>query len=948
MANKKRILLVNEYSQLNTGFSTYWYYVLPYLFNTDKYEIAEQAVYTHCLHPKINDTPWKVYPNEPDPRNAGEIALYQKDKINQFGKWKFEQICLDFKPDIVIDIRDPWMSSWINQSVYRQYFHYMAMPTVDGQPQKLEWLQDYQNCNTLLTYSEWAKNVLEAESGGKIKIKAVASPGADIKTFVPKDKAALRSAIGLQDNLFIVQTVMRNQPRKLFPDMLRMFALYLKKCQNAGRDDLASKSFMHWHTTNPDLGWNIPDEIRKHKLSHKVLFTYMCDTCNIVNLGFYQGDSCVCQNCHKSTMRLPNTAMGVSRETLANLMALPDIYIQYSICLAKGQEVLSDNGWKPIEEIQINDKVLTHTGQYQRVLNTFVNNLGNRKMYKVSVDSDIENLIGTEDHPIYAITKKNIAPDNKNGAREYLGTQLRLNKKLPTPDWVPINELSNGDLVCQYVNQSIIDVEKIDLADYAKENDVINYDTIDISCGDSYPRYIDIDEEFCKLLGLFAADGCSGGNNSIRITLHNREKEYQDFVINNFTKLCEKAISVDFYQNRNAVDISLYSTIHQKLFKEILGSGLNKCLPKWVQYLPLNKQLMIICGLFMGDGHYNKKNNVSVYVTISKTLCDQVKVLLQRNKIYYNLHIDYRKNQKDGKNRQPQYRFEVAGNIANNEFVTKRSSTNSLYIDNFYLQKIKSIEEVDYNDKVFNIEVENDNSFITKLCVTHNCEGYGMPPNDAKACGIPIMAVDYSAMSEQAHAPGGIPIKVQRYFQESTMQTGQLRALPDNEDTAEKLFDFACKTKEQQTAIGREGREFVEKYYSWESVAKIWEEIIDATPVPDQSQTWLSPPKTFTPNLSSIPQNVNNQQFVYWCCHNVLGQPDAGGSPTIQRIVGLLEQGFEQGQDGEGRPVRMPVDRNKVLQMFINQINQRNALEEQRYAVATGQNNQPSFRFTKV
>lgn len=539
---KKRILIVNEFSELNTGFSTYMHYLIPRLYKTGKYEIAEQAVYTHCLHPKIGEVPWRVYPNEPDPRDGAAVQVYQQDKLNQFGKGQFDEICLDFQPDIVITIRDWWMDSWIEKAAYRRCFKWITMPTVDGEPQKQEWLDTYKTADKLLTYSHWGKSLLERQSNGQLKVEAVASPCPDLNIFKPPaDKAALRQSMGIKNDLFIIQSVMRNQPRKLYPDLMKVFAKYLKKCENAGLHDLASRSFLYFHTTYPDLGWNLPVELRKHKLSHKVLFTYMCDNCGAAYPSFFNGEACLCKNCGQPSCRLPNTAMGVDRTTLAKIMSVADVYIQYSVC-----------------------------------------------------------------------------------------------------------------------------------------------------------------------------------------------------------------------------------------------------------------------------------------------------------------------------------------------------------------------------------------------------EGFGMPINDAKACGVPVMAVEYSAMTEQAHNGGGIGLPVQRFFQEPVGQTNQLRAFPDNEVASQKLFEFATASQEYRDNLGKEARACVEKHYDWDNVAKTWERIIDAIPVDTHDKTWLSVPQLIQPAMQ-IPNNLDNAQFVHWCYTNILKAPQDINTHVAQKTIELLNVGHETGQGEDGRPIRMPVDRNRVLQSMFGLLQYKNQFENHRY-----------------
>jgi hypothetical protein len=191
--SKKRILFVGEFSQFHTGFSTYLKEIIARLYHTDKYEIAELGVYLPEGHPAEMEVPWKVYPNQPHPQAPQEVQqAYNSNPFNVFGSWKFNETLLDFKPDIVINISDPWMQHFINASPLRRHFKYLHMPTVDSEPQKVEWIQDYMKCDGILTYSHFGKRTLEFQSNNKIPVLAVASPGADPVEFTPRDKNEIK------------------------------------------------------------------------------------------------------------------------------------------------------------------------------------------------------------------------------------------------------------------------------------------------------------------------------------------------------------------------------------------------------------------------------------------------------------------------------------------------------------------------------------------------------------------------------------------------------------------------------------------------------------------------------------------------------------------------------------------------------------------------------------
>ena len=99
---KLRILWCGEASFLNTGYAIYAKEILSRLYETDKYVIAELACYAGADNPQIKDSPWRIYPVLPC--NQEEAGIYASSQSYQFGEWRFDDVCLDFKPYVVIDI----------------------------------------------------------------------------------------------------------------------------------------------------------------------------------------------------------------------------------------------------------------------------------------------------------------------------------------------------------------------------------------------------------------------------------------------------------------------------------------------------------------------------------------------------------------------------------------------------------------------------------------------------------------------------------------------------------------------------------------------------------------------------------------------------------------------------------------------------------------------------
>ncbi len=271
---KKRILFCSEATFLNTGYATYTREILNYLHSTGKYEIAEMAAYGEKNDPRAANIPWKYYgvmPNQNSEPKASEeeMKAYNSNPTNQFGAWSFEYVCLDFLPDFVCDIRDFWMLDFAERSPFRDYFKWVIMPTVDARPQARQWIATYANADACLTYSDWAGGILQDQSGGKINYLGSSPPSAHPAYSPVSDKTLHKIQMGIDPSYKIIGTVMRNQRRKLYPDLFEAFRKFLDMSKD-------KKYYLYCHTSYPDLGWDIPELLQQHNLASHVLFTYIC------------------------------------------------------------------------------------------------------------------------------------------------------------------------------------------------------------------------------------------------------------------------------------------------------------------------------------------------------------------------------------------------------------------------------------------------------------------------------------------------------------------------------------------------------------------------------------------------------------------------------------------------------------------------------------------------
>ena len=325
--SKKRVLLVSEAHYLGSGFGTYAKELLTRLHKTDKYELAEFASYANMGEHR--NVPWLFYANLPQQNNKAETDVYNSNTIHAFGGWRFDKVCLDFKPDIVLCYRDPWMDNWIEQSALRPYFHWVWMPTVDSAPQRQEWIDTFSTCDAVLAYSEFGGEVLQRQGKDTINFQGCASPGIDPSVYKPLPKADHRKEMGIDPDCFIVGTVMRNQKRKLFFELMKVFRLFLDQAP----PEIAAKTFLYLHTSYPEkIGWDIANGMIDNGLGGKLLMSYICRNCKQCFPHIFQDAIRTCKFCGQFSAVCPTVALGIPAEELPKIYNLFDIYVQYAIC----------------------------------------------------------------------------------------------------------------------------------------------------------------------------------------------------------------------------------------------------------------------------------------------------------------------------------------------------------------------------------------------------------------------------------------------------------------------------------------------------------------------------------------------------------------------------------------------------------------------------------------
>ncbi len=336
MTYKKKLLFYGENSLLNSGYGTYAYNLLHKLAASGRYEITEIAGFGDGADPRIKDLPWSYRPNTPQAHQTELMAQYQSRPSHAFGEFVMDGVCLDFRPDVVLSIRDIWFDNYVWLTPARKYFNHIQLAPVDSAPQQPSWITDFASCNAILTYSDYGLDVLKKEGQGNLPLIKSAFAGVDTNHFKPLNKEVCRRSLGIPEDAFVVGSAMRAQPRKLFADLLKTFTKFIETAPAP----IAAKSYLVLHTKYPDISFDFNALLQEFGIGHRVFFSYVCDTCRAVHSSLFRGGKAICKACGQHAAVMPGIQNGINSQSLAYVFNAMDCYVQYANCEGFGMPMV--------------------------------------------------------------------------------------------------------------------------------------------------------------------------------------------------------------------------------------------------------------------------------------------------------------------------------------------------------------------------------------------------------------------------------------------------------------------------------------------------------------------------------------------------------------------------------------------------------------------------------
>ena len=399
---------------------------------------------------------------------------------------------------------------------------------------------------------------------------------------------------------------------------------------------------------------------------------------------------------------------------------------QLSSCFPKGEKVLTYNGFKNIEEIKIDDFVVTHKNRFRRVYEVLERDY-NQTVYKFDIAGfPKETIKCTQEHPILTLDC------------EFLNKEFSATSK-----WIEAKDIKKGDFVQISYPAYTHNQDKILVSDYLqlKGIDIVD-DRVVIKrekCGyEDYARsyynnqvssinnIIPLNDDFMRLIGYYITEGYIKRDlSSIHFTFGSKEREYIDDTAKILKNLFE--VNITIIENRdNSTSISVHNKLLANFLYSLIGGGFDKkYLTDVLLYAKNQKHILI--GAFRGnkctidDGIALSLSNRELIrqlynIALREGLTPKISVSkaspLATTQPYI-LEIQYI-HDKDF--------IELVGKNLHKIEVKELKKDNSLiWFEGNFFAKVNNIQTQKTDEVVYNLEVEDDHSFVVNNVAVHNC-----------------------------------------------------------------------------------------------------------------------------------------------------------------------------------------------------------------------------------
>lgn len=356
-------------------------------------------------------------------------------------------------------------------------------------------------------------------------------------------------------------------------------------------------------------------------------------------------------------------------------------------CLPAGEQISLGNRWVNIESLKPSDFVIGEDGRPHRVRAVMTRNYTGT-IRCIQPISPYNRFQLTPEHPVFAIKRNAVGRRVRHGWLTEVSTKKLLTQ---VPQYVKAKELERGDFLI---------FPKI-------KNDIVTY--------------FSDDELF--LLGLYLAEGSTYVHKQLKVavvafSLSEKETVLIEKLCSSLARFTGKKPMQIKDRKKHAIEVRIYSKeLHEFCLQHCGKKAATKELSNEVMSLSPDKLAIFMDAYWMGDGNIlQRKGSILMRAgTASEKLARQLQELFARRGIYASIQV--RKASEDMIQGRKIYR--------NTQYILTytpdKKWTKVRETPDYFMVPIEKIEDELFNGPVFNLDVEDCDSYLVKGFTVHNC-----------------------------------------------------------------------------------------------------------------------------------------------------------------------------------------------------------------------------------
>jgi UDP-glucose 6-dehydrogenase len=358
-------------------------------------------------------------------------------------------------------------------------------------------------------------------------------------------------------------------------------------------------------------------------------------------------------------------------------------------CIPPDELVYTEQGLRPIIDVELGDNVLGGDGKLHSVVHCFERHYQG-DILEIKVRGRKSPVRITPNHKVYVAKDTRTNLKNQKVVDHVSNIKMIPAGELTTDYYIvfPVPSADQQVPLPEYVDSNYLDLSGYYLSEGSlgkSANTEDYYYNIQLAFGSDEVEYI---KESSKLLETMCP------NNKLRVAVKSSHDTATDVEIGN-------------------------RTLTVRLLEDFSRLSVNKKFPNWVLYGSDNVAKKVLRGAFRGDGCFEEKG--FAYTSVSHDLASGIHFLLLKLGIRSTLRFidDKRENCRrcyyvQVRNYNDCLKLQDIIGMRMPEDYERKRSMNRLFIKDGHLySKIESIKHIPYNGMVHNIEVQDTNNFVT-------------------------------------------------------------------------------------------------------------------------------------------------------------------------------------------------------------------------------------------